>query len=183
MSILVVSGSARPNSVNKKVIPIVIEALKRVDVDGEVADLVDIALPFFDGVSSPLAPDFVITNDHVQHWTDLVGQSDGVVLVMPEYNHTMSPIQLNAIDWIGKEWRDKPVALVSYGVRSGGSQACATAREALAVNLKAKVGDNQANLYLGKDLSPEGDVQDEKTVGQKIGGAIEELIEAIGRSN
>ena len=50
-------------------------------------------------------------------WTKLVAEADGVLLLTPEYNHTMTPVQLNAVDWIGKEWEDKPVALVGYGTR------------------------------------------------------------------
>ena len=64
--------------------------------------------------------------------------------------------ELNAVEWIGKEWEDKPVSLIGYGWRSGASQAHATAREALAVNLKANVLDTQANLFFMKDFSPTG---------------------------
>ena len=89
----------------------------------------------------------------------------------------MSPVQLNAVDWIGKEWEDKPVALIGYGWRSGAGQAHATAREALAVNLKAKVGDEQANLFFMKDLNPDGTVADVEAVQGKIGASLDELLE------
>ena len=107
----------------------------------------------------------------------MVADADGVVLVTPEYNHTMSPVQLNAIDWVFKEWEDKPVALIGYGWRSGAGQAHATAREALAVNLKAKVGDEQANMFFMKDLNPDGTVLDKAAVDGKIGAAIDEVLE------
>lgn len=106
----------------------------------------------------------------------MVADADGVVLVTPEYNHTMTPIQLNAIDWIGKEWEGKRVALVGYGWRSGGLQAHATAREALAVNLKAEVGDEQTNLYFARELTADGNVADHEAVTASIAATITELL-------
>lgn len=178
-NILVVTGSVRPNSANSKVVPVVKEIATAKGGTVAVADLAALDLPFFDDPYSSTAPEFAPTNERVLEWTNMVAKADGVVLVTPEYNHTMSPVQLNAVDWIGKEWADKPVALVGYGWRSGAGQAHATAREALAVNLKAKVGDDQANLFFMKDLNPDGSVADEAAVNGKIGAAIDELLEAI----
>lgn len=176
--ILVVTGSIRPNSVNEKVVPLVVEALKSQGAEVLVADLKEMNLPFFDDPQSPTSPDFAPTHESVLAWTKQVDEADGVVLVTPEYNHTMSPVQLNAIDWVGKEWEGKPVALIGYGWTSGANQAHATAREALAVNLKAKVGDAQANLFLGKHLGPDGSVADAPIVEAKIKDAITELLAA-----
>lgn len=174
--ILVVTGSVRPHSVNEKVVPFVVEKLETKGVEVGVANLKELDLPFFDDPNPPSAPDFVPTDERVQRWTAMVAVADGVVLVTPEYNHTMSPVQLNAIDWIYKEWQDKPVALVGYGWRSGAGQAHATAREALAVNLKARVGDNQANLFFMKDLNPDGSVLNTDSVGRKIDASLDELL-------
>lgn len=178
-NILVVSGSVRPNSANSKVVPVVVRALEGKGATVTVANLAEINLPFYDDPLPPSAPEFAPTNERVQAWTKLVDDADGVVLVTPEYNHTMSPVQLNAIDWIGKEWDDKPVALIGYGWRSGAGQAHATAREALAVNLKAKVGDDQANLFFMKDLNPDGSIADEAAVNEKIGAALDELLDTL----
>lgn len=133
-------------------------------------------LPFFDDPLAPTSPDFAATNEAAIAWTKLVDEADGVVLVTPEYNHTLSPLQLNAIDWIGKEWNDKPIGLVGYGWGSGAGQAHATAREALAVNLKAKVGDVQTNLFFMKDLNPDGTIADEAAVKAKIAATVSELL-------
>lgn len=178
-NVVVVSGSVRPNSANSKVLPVVVSALEARGANVTVADLVILDLPFYNDPLPTSAPEFAPTDERVLAWTKLVADADGVVLVTPEYNHTMSPVQLNAIDWIGKEWEDKPVALVGYGWRSGASQAHATAREALAVNLKAKVGDDQANMFFMKDLNADGSVLDEASVSQKIGAALDELLETI----
>ncbi len=174
--ILVVTGSVRPGSVNEKVVPVVVDMLTARNAEVTVADLKELNLPFFDDPITPSAPEFVPTDERVVRWTSMVADADGVVLVTPEYNHTMSPVQLNAVDWIGKEWQDTPVALVGYGWRSGARQAHATARDSLAVKLKAKVGYVQANLFFMKELNPDGSVADEAAVEKKVGAALDELL-------
>jgi len=175
-NILVVTGSVRPNSVNEKIVPIVASELEKQGAQVSVADLKVLNLPFYDDPHSSTSPDFAPVHENVKQWTTLVDEADGVVLVTPEYNHTMTPVQLNAVDWIGKEWEGKKVALVGYGWRSGASQAQATAREALAVNLKALVGDEQTNLFITKDLQPDGTPIDEAAVREKIATTIRELL-------
>lgn len=177
--ILVVSGSVRPGSVNKKMVAYVQSALEQRGEEVVVANLGELNLPFYNDPLPPSAPEFESHDEAVVAWTKLVADAEGIVLVTPEYNHTMSPVQLNAVDWIYKEWEDKPVALIGYGWRSGASQAHATAREALAVNLKANVIDTQTNLYLGKDLSPTGDVADEGAVAGKVAATLDELLETV----
>lgn len=179
-NILVVTGSVRPNSANSKVVPVVVDALEAKGQTVTIADLKEINLPFFDAPVPPTSPDFTPSNDAARQWTQLVADADGVVLVTPEYNHTMSPVQLNAIDWVGKEWEDKPVALIGYGWRSGAAQAHATAREALAVNLKAKIGDDETNMFFMQDLNADGSVLNAESVSTKINASIDELIEMIG---
>lgn len=176
-SILVVTGSVRPNSVNQKVAPLVIAEVEAQGASVVNADLKEMNLPFFDNPTSPSAPDFEATDESVKTWTQLVADADGVVFVTPEYNHTLTPVQLNAIDWIGKEWEGKPIALVGYGWGTGGGQAHDTAREALGVNLKAKVGETQANLFFMKDINPDGSFADETATKQKIAASVAELLE------
>ena len=98
--ILVVTGSVRPNSVNEKIVPLVVDAADAKGAEVTVANLKDMNLPFFDDPNSPTSPDFAPTHESVIAWTKQVAEADGVVFVTPEYNHTLTPVQLNAIDWI-----------------------------------------------------------------------------------
>ena len=175
-NILVVTGSIRPNSVNQKVVPLVVAELEKQGAVATVADLGEINMPFIDTPVSPAAPEFVPEYDSVKQWTKLVADADGVLFVTPEYNHMLSPIQSNAIDWISKEWEAKKIAFVGYGWTSGAAQAQATAREAFSVVLKAHVGDEQTNLFLMKDLTTEGDVIDQENVDAKIAATVSELL-------
>lgn len=175
-NILVVTGSVRPNSVNEKVVPLAVAELEKQGAAVTVADLGEINLPFFDAPLAPTAPDFAPTNDAAKQWTQMVVDADGVLFVTPEYNHTMTPIQINAVDWIGKEWEGKPIALIGYGWGTGGGQAHDAAREALAVNLKANVVDTQANLFFMKDVNPDGTLTEESEALAKIEDAVSALV-------
>jgi len=179
-NILVVTGSVRPNSVNSKVVSLVVRLLEQRNLIVAVADLGELQLPFYDDPLPPSHPEFVPTNAGVRRWTAMVADADAVVLVTPEYNHTMSPVQLNAIDWIYKGWAGKLVALIGYGWRSGAAQAHATAREALAANLKAEVLDTQANLFFAKDLAPDGSMLDEAAVLAKVNASLDKIVAHLG---
>lgn len=176
-NILVVTGSVRPNSVNEKVVPLVSAEVEAQGATAIIADLKELNLPFFDHPGSPLAPDFTVTDENVIRWTKLVADADGVVLVTPEYNHTMTPIQINAVDWIGKEWAGKPVALVGYGW-GGGALAHDTTRKAMGAELKANVLGTSTNLFFMKDLNPDGTVADEAAVKTAITATVQEVIAA-----
>lgn len=174
--ILVVTGSVRPNSVNSKIVPLVVSEVEKQGAAPVLVDLGELNLPFYDAPHSPTSPEFEPTHESVKAWTKLVAEADGVILVTPEYNHTMSPVQMNAIDWIGVEWEGKHVGLVGYGWTSGARQAHSTAREALEVVLKAEVGDEQTNLFFTRDITPEGDVIDAEAVSGHIAGTVSELL-------
>ena len=175
-AVLVVTGSARPNSANHNVVAATKAQLEVKGADVVVADLATIGMPFYDAPVPPSSPDFVPEHESVKQWTQLVAGADGVVFVTPEYNHNMSAIQKNAIDWIGKEWEGKHVALVGYGWTSGAHQAHAAARESLAANLKAEVLDTATNLFFMKDLQPDGTPIDDAAVATKIGETLDELL-------
>ena len=178
--VLVVTGSVRPQSVNEKIVPVVVSALESRGQEVSLADVKELNLPFFDSAIVPSDPTYAPQSADVVRWTKMVDEADAVVLVTPEYNHTMTPVQLNAIDWIAKEWQDKPVALVGYGWGSGGAQAQATAREALAVNMKAKVGEKTTNLFFTKDIGMDGTIIDESSLNSQLSDTIDELLVNIG---
>jgi NAD(P)H-dependent FMN reductase len=56
-------------------------------------------------------------------FADRIGAADAVVVVTPEYNHSYPGPLKTAIDGVGRQWRGKPVAFVSYGGLSGGLRA------------------------------------------------------------
>jgi len=173
--ILAVIGSARPGRVADKVLGYIKdEVATRSDVELTVADLAELNLPFFNNENAPISPDYVITDPQVTAWSELVKANDSVLFITPEYNHTLSAIQKNALDSLGADWVEKPVTAVAYGW-TGGSLAVETLREVLS-NLKADTKQSIAQLGFMKDLNPDGSLLDEANVKAQITAAINEIV-------
>lgn len=177
-NVLVVTGSVRPNSVNARMVPLVANRLKIKGAEVKIADVGAFNLPFFDSLLHPMSPEFEPTHPGVVAWTNMVEASDAVVFVTPEYNHNPTPVQLNAVDWIAKEWRDKPVGIVAYGVSSGGGLASAGLRSAFEL-MKARQAENTANLYLEKDISRLGEVLSQENVDREIDAVIDQVLALV----
>ncbi len=127
--IATVVGATREGRVTDKLAKWVsLEAAKQADV--EVLDLRDYPMPFLDEAISPRYNPERQPSAEVKRWLDKVAEFDGYVFVTPEYNRTTSAVLKNAIDMLGHEMDDKPVALVAHG-SSGGAQAIASLRMAL----------------------------------------------------
>lgn len=95
-------------------------AAKRDDLEFEIVDLRDYPLPFFDEPRSPAwAPP---ANDVAQRWGRKMAELDGYVFITAEYNHGISGVLKNAIDYAYKEFNRKPASFVAYG-GTGGARA------------------------------------------------------------
>jgi len=84
------------------------------------ADLLDLAewdLPMFAEPNPPATGRY--TGEKQRAWADVIGASDGFILVAPEYNHGPSAVLKNALDTVYAEWTRKPVTFVSYGGMGG----------------------------------------------------------------
>jgi NAD(P)H-dependent FMN reductase len=119
--ISVIVGSTRQGRFSEKPAHWILQHLKkRAEVDGRLLDLRDFPMPFFDQHVPPASPGRApYENDIVKKWTAAIGQSDGFVIVTPEYNYGPAAVLKNAIDWVYPEWNRKAVAFVSYGGTGG----------------------------------------------------------------
>ncbi len=94
--------------------------------DVQVVDLKELNLPILDEPQHPRLKKYV--HDSSRRWSDIVGGSDAFVFVTPEYNYTLPPALVNALDTVYHEWTYKPVGFVSYGGISGGMRSVQTAK-------------------------------------------------------
>jgi NAD(P)H-dependent FMN reductase len=125
--ILVLTGSARLDSVNRKLARQTIEALRRAGVEATLADLRDFPMPLYDGdleAGEGLPP-------NAKALKDLARQSDGFALASPEYNGSFPALLKNALDWISRPepgdrplevFRGKVAAIVSASPGPGGGK-------------------------------------------------------------
>lgn len=89
----------------------------RSDLDVEVVDLRDYPLPFFESAASPR---FVpIDTPEAKKWSGKLAELDGYVFVTAEYNHSISGVLKNALDFVFAEPARKPAAFVGYGAVGG----------------------------------------------------------------
>ena len=172
--VLVVVGSTRKGRVSEKVAEYVeAEIAKHDGLEAQVADLKELDLPFFESELPPAHPEYTLSDERVKKWSTLVKNSDSVVLVTPEYNRALSAVQKNAIDHLYSEWDGKPVGVVAYGW-SGAARATESLGHVLE-NLKADVKQPVAQLFLMKDIQPNGDLIDGADGPQKIAETIAAL--------
>ena len=92
-------------------------AASRTDITTEIVDLRDYPLPFFEAVASPR---FVpIGTPEAMKWSNKLAELDGYVFVTAEYNHSISGVLKNALDFVFAEPARKPAAFVGYGAVGG----------------------------------------------------------------
>ncbi len=91
------------------------------ELDVEVLDLAAINLPFLDEPHHPRLQQY--TKQHTKDWSAKIDPAEAFIIVMPEYNHGFDAALKNALDFLMHEWKNKPVALVSYGGVSAGMRA------------------------------------------------------------
>lgn len=93
----------------------------------EVADLRELALPMDDESEEPHTG--IYAQEHTREWSRLVAGADAFVVITSEHNHSMPAALKNAFDHLSAEWRDKPVAWVSYGNTSAGTRSLVAAKQ------------------------------------------------------
>jgi len=120
LNIKVITGSTREGRFSDKATAWIAEEIKKQkEAVVEVLDLRDYDMPFFNEPMSPSFKQEPYKNEAVAHFTKKIEEADGFVMVTPEYNHGTSGVLKNALDWVYREWNNKPVAFVSYGSVGG----------------------------------------------------------------
>ena len=176
MKILGLCGSLRSASFNASVL--------RAAVDLTVAprELVlwpDLGrLPFFNAdVEGTALPGIVA------ELRSAVGESDGVLIVSPEYAHGTSGVLKNALEWLvgGGEIAAKPVALVSASTAtSGGDNARAWLSRTLTV-MGARVIPQDLGIPQAARKVADGRLTDEPTVAA-LRDLLDDLADAAAKA-
>lgn len=130
IKIQVILGSTRQKRVGEKPAQWIVEEVKKYsEVSVELLDLRDWQMPFFDEPVSPAMSGGVYTSALAKKWAEKIGEGDGYIIISPEYNHGYPAVLKNALDYVYKQWNNKPVAFVSYGGIAGGTRAVQQLRQ------------------------------------------------------
>lgn len=133
MKILAFAGSLRKASLNRSLLKAAID-LRPKGMHIDTFDLIDI--PLYNGDVEAEA-----TPESAQSFKDAIRKADGILIASPEYNHGISGVLKNAIDWASRPGKEKSVSLANKPVgilgASTGQLGTARSQDQLRHTLKA----------------------------------------------
>ena len=162
--ILAFSGSARRESLNKKLLAVAIAAVRGLGAEVTVIDFKEMPLPIYDGDledASGMPP-------NAQKLVELITQHEGLLIASPEYNSQMTPLLKNAIDWCTRAddnpFVGKPVAFVSASPAMFGGIRSQTLERQLLIHLGAHVVPVTCVLpHADKAFDEQGGLKEERS--------------------
>ena len=110
VKLLFLAGSARTDSVNKKLARAACEIARVQGAAATFIDLADYPMPIYDGDLDAAGG----LPDTANKLKALFAEHDGVFIASPEYNSSFSPLLKNALDWISRKSSDDEPSLIAY---------------------------------------------------------------------
>lgn len=168
MKIQVILGSTRPNRKSEIVGKWVLSQISENEqAEIELIDLRDWPLPFYNEVSGVMGLKGNYSVELAKKWAGKIGEADGYIMIVPEYNHGYPAVLKNALDYVYFEWNKKAVSFVSYGGVAAGARAVqqlkqvtvelqmVPLREAVHIPLIWQAIDESGNLKVTDSLNEE----------------------------
>lgn len=172
---MVVIASTRPGRLG---LPIanwfVARARQHAVFELDVVDLLELNLPMLDEPNHPRLQRYV--HEHTKAWSARVDRADAFVFVMPEYNFSFTAPLKNALDYLSKEWANKPVGIVSYGGVSAGTRASAAIRPVFGSLKLVPVGVNVSVPFARGRLDDAGVVQANDVMNDAASKMLDDLV-------
>lgn len=132
------------------------QAAKQADIELEVIDLKQVNLPFFDEPTSPSMG--AGTSPAAVAWAAKIAEGDASLILTPEYNAGYPAPLKNAIDYLKSEWKNRPIAIISYGY--GGGLSSAAQLKQVFNRLGSTVVDSGVAIDIGAILNEVGGITD-----------------------
>jgi len=185
MKFFIFAGSARKNSLNRKLAVALGKRLESMSHSANVKSLADYEMPLYHG-------DLEAENGLPEKTSAMkaaMSEADAIIMVSPEYNGSIPGPLKNAIDWISRPDKafsgEHPFANRHYALLSaspgyfGGIRMQTHLRDVLC-QLGANVyGKSMAIPSAGNLFAEDGSLTDEKTM-EKIDGLLEGFVEFAG---
>ena len=186
--LLILPGSLRTDSLNQKLATFVSERAQTAGYRTRLIDLRALALPLYDG-------DLEATSGIPQSTFQLqraLLESDGLILVSPEYNGFPTPLVLNAFNWLSRiatsEGRssglsvttNKPTALLSASPGPGGAlRAMNFLRQYLQMNFAMLVVPQQFALGVAHQAFDEQGMLKDERATQSVDSVVQALATLV----
>src|SRR5690606_4213718 len=142
--------------------------------DLDLVDLLELDLPMMNEPEHPMLGRY--QHDHTKRWSARVGAADAFVMLTPEYNHAFTAPLKNAVDYLNREWKRKPVAIASYGGVSAGLRAATMLRAVLTALGMVATGTTVSIPMVKTMLDEEGAFQPNDALRKAATGMLDELI-------
>ena len=108
--LLFFAGSARKDSINKKLAKIAADMAQKAGAQVTYIDLKDFEMPLYDG-------DLEAQNgipENAKKLKQLFVEHDGFFIASPEYNSSISPLLKNSLDWISRPHEENEAPLIAF---------------------------------------------------------------------
>ncbi|MEU4654989.1 NADPH-dependent FMN reductase [Streptomyces sp. NPDC023723] len=113
-------------------------------------------MPFLDEPFIAALGDY--QHEHTRAWSRTAQSYGGFLFVFPQYNWGYPAVLKNALDYLYREWRDKPASFITYGTR-GGTKAAEQFTEVLH-GLRMRVLDHVEAVITGDDIDGHWQLKD-----------------------
>lgn len=162
MKLQVIIGSTRPGRVTERLAKwVVAEAQNLPDTTVELVDLANYQLPFLDEPISPRYNPNRQINAEAGKWVSKIAEADAYVFVTPEYNHSISGVLKNALDYLTFEMVKKPATAVGHGT-VGGARAIMHLKEILSESQAAVIPKAVAVAHASDLIDEAGNLNQEQ---------------------
>lgn len=140
----------------------------------EVADLLELDLPFMDEPNHPRLGQY--THQHTKDWSARVKAADAFAFVTPEYNYGLTAPLKNAIDFLHTEWQYKPVGFVSYGGVAGGTRAVQMLKLVVTTLKMTPLFEAVTVPFVAQFIDDEGEFVPSEMIDQSANAMLDELL-------
>lgn len=156
MRFLVIPGTVRDGRASIHAARYVTQLFQEAGHDAELFDLAERDVPFLQERR------YKTENPHpdVEAFGQLVEESDGLIIVTPEYNHTLPGALKNLLDHLYPEYEDKPFSYVTVSNGPWGGVRMQEDLNRLTVVFKAYPGPNLPVRHVGEVFDAEGNIVD-----------------------
>jgi len=186
-NILFMAGSARKQSLNKKLALLAANMAEAAGADVTLIDLKEYEMPLYNG---DLEAEQGLP-ENAKKLKQVFIAHDGFFIASPEYNSSFSPLLKNTIDWMSRPHEENEIPLVAYkgkvaalGAISpgvlGGLRGLVSLRMLLG-NIGVTVVPSQVAVGSGfQALDSEGNLKDERQAGM-LKATVDELLRTTDR--
>lgn len=170
----IIIGSNRPTRISLQIGKWVQSQLNTPELDFELIDLKEINLPFLDEPDLPANGNY--KNEHTKQWSKLISSFDGFIIIYPQYNRGYPAVLKNALDYLYKEWANKPVSTIVFGSHGGYMADMALSLVLKGLHMNVLNSKASLNITPNKPINPEVDFKDNKFAIEQIKNAFIEVL-------